>query len=77
MTRLAALGLIAKNGVSRALMMRNNIRHPEDVTHHMMRAFYVLVGVTTVVVVALVISKPSSYWDQGSRVPVEAVDSST
>ena len=46
--------------------MAQKTRHPDDITHHLLRSFYVLLGVSVVVVLALMLSQGESFDLQGS-----------
>jgi hypothetical protein len=38
-------------------------RHPDDITHIMLRSFYALLGVSATAMFVLILVKPASYWD--------------
>ena len=52
-------------------------RHPDDITHKLLRGFYVLVGLSAAGILALLIVEPASYWEGGAgssqRAPIPCV----
>ena len=57
--------------------MARTERHPDDVTHHLLRAIGLLLLLSATGILALVVVKPSSYWDgvagDSDRAPVPCV----
>jgi hypothetical protein len=56
-------------------------RHPDDITHILLRSFYALLGVSAAAMFVLILVKPASYWDtttEGSRsAPIPCVKDPT
>ena len=56
-------------------------RHPDDITHKLLRGFYVLVGLSAAGILALLIVEPESYWEGGAgssqRAPIPCVKDAT
>ena len=46
--------------------MASTERHPDDITHILLRSMYVLVGLSVAGIIGLLIVEPASYWDGGS-----------
>ena len=46
--------------------MARSERHPDDITHILLRGFYVLLGLSAAGVLALIVVEPASYWEGGA-----------
>ena len=61
--------------------MASSERHPDDITHKLLRGFYVLVGLSAAGILALLIVEPASYWEGGAgssqRAPIPCVRDAT
>ena len=61
--------------------MASSERHPDDITHKLLRGFYVLVGLSAAGILALLIVEPASYWEGGaggsSIAPIPCVKDTT
>ena len=61
--------------------MASSERHPDDITHKLLRGFYVLVGLSAAGILALLIVEPASYWEGGAggsqRAPIPCVKDTT
>ena len=57
--------------------MARTERHPDDVTHHLLRAVGILLLLSAAGVLSLVVVKPASYWEgvagNSNRAPVPCV----
>lgn len=61
--------------------MARSERHPDDITHILLRGFYVLLGLSAAGVLALIVVEPASYWEGGAgssqRAPIPCVKDTT
>ncbi len=61
--------------------MASSERHPDDITHKLLRGFYVLVGLSAAGILALLIVEPASYWEgragSSQRAPIPCVNNAT
>ena len=66
-----------QNWLNRCIPMARTERHPDDITHQLLRAIGLLLMLSVAGVLALVVVKPASYWEGvaggAERAPVPCV----
>ena len=66
-----------QNWLNRCIPMARTERHPDDITHHLLRAIGLVLVLSAAGVLALVVVKPASYWEGvaggSERAPVPCV----